>query len=318
MPKDPTIQTVLVLGAGPIIISQGCEFDYAGTQACKALKEEGCRVILINPNPATVMTDPTLADATYSEPLELVYIQKIIEQEKPDVLLPTMGGQTALNCTLRLAEHGILEQHGVRLIGATIDTIRKAEDRKQFKQILERLHLDHPRSKTINQYNWHVDFSYPRILRTSFSLGGSGSGIVHNDAEYQAFCTQHFAQNPDAEIHMEESLLGWKEFELEVMRDTAGNCIVVCAIENLDPMGVHTGDSMTVAPAQTLTDKEYQQMRNWAFMLMNEVGMTSGGCNVQFAVHRKTGRMVVIEMNPRVSRIVHYTRPRSYQLRSLT
>ena len=301
-PKVVAYRSVLVLGAGPIVIGQGCEFDYAGTQACKALKEEGCRVILINPNPATIMTDPALADGIYSEPLQWDYIEKVIAQEKPDALLPTMGGQTALNCTLELASRGILQKHGVQLIGVTIDTIRQAEDRGQFKQILERLQLDHAHSVTIRQHNMHVAFPYPRILRTSFSLGGSGSGIVHNEAEYEAFCTEHFTRNPDGEIHMEESLLGWKEFELEVMRDGSGNCIVVCAIENLDPMGVHTGDSITVAPAQTLTDKEYQRMRNWAFQLMAAVGMTSGGCNVQFAVHPHTGRMVVIEMNPRVSR----------------
>lgn len=307
MPKDCSIKSVLVIGAGPIVISQGCEFDYSGTQACKALKEEGCRVILINPNPATIMTDPQIADVTYIEPFTLSILEKIIEEERPDALLPTMGGQTALNWALKLEEAGILQKYSVRLLGLSIQTIEKAENRQQFKNLLQKCKLDQARSFLIKKdmvfpNKNHIDFCYPRIIRTSFTLGGDGSGIVYNEDELIKLCEGIFKETECDELLVEEALIGWKEFELEVMRDQKGNCIVVCTIENIDPLGVHTGDSITVAPAQTLTDKEYQKMRDWAFLILNEVEITSGGCNVQFGVHPETGRLIVIEINPRVSR----------------
>ena len=306
MPRDPTINKVLLIGSGPIVISQGCEFDYSGTQACKALKEEGCYVILINPNPATIMTDPDLADATYIEPICSSILAEIINKEKPDAILPTMGGQTALNAVLELSELGILQKYSVRIIGVNVETIRKAENREKFKKVLVAANLDFPHSVAINSLEdlkqINIPFGFPRIVRTSYTLGGSGSGIVNNDKELLNICKTAFKDNPNTLILVEEALIGWKEFELEVMVDGIGNYIVVCPIENLDPMGIHTGDSITVAPTQTLTDKEYQQMRNAAKILMQKIGMTSGGCNVQFASNPHTGRIVIIEVNPRVSR----------------
>lgn len=306
MPKDKSIEKVLLIGSGPIIISQGCEFDYSGTQACKALKEEGCKVILVNPNPATIMTDPDLADATYIEPLVPSLIEKIIEKEKPDALLPTMGGQTALNLTLELDEKGIINKHRIRLIGVTIETIKKAEDREQFRAIVRKIKLNSPKAISIKNLT-EMDqkknlFGYPKIIRTFYSLGGSGSGIAYNEEQLFELCTQAFKHRLGQKILVEESLLGWKEFELEVMIDAVGNFIVVCPIENLDPMGIHTGDSITIAPTQTLTDKEYQIMREAAKKLVREIDMTSGGCNIQFAINPSDGRIVVIEINPRVSR----------------
>lgn len=306
MPRDLTINKVLLIGSGPIVISQGCEFDYSGTQACKALKEEGCQVVLINPNPATIMTDPELADATYIEPICSSILEEIIKKEKPDAILPTMGGQTALNAVLELSELGILKKYSVRIIGVNLETIRKAENREEFKKVLVTANLDFPRSVTITSLEdlkqINFSFGFPRVVRTSYTLGGSGSGIVNNDKELLNICKTAFSDNPNTSILIEEALIGWKEFELEVMADAVGNYIVVCPIENLDPMGIHTGDSITVAPTQTLTDKEYQQMRNAAKILMQQIGMSSGGCNVQFASNPNTGRIVVIEINPRVSR----------------
>lgn len=306
MPRDLTINKVLLIGSGPIVISQGCEFDYSGTQACKALKEEGCQVVLINPNPATIMTDPELADATYIEPICASILEEIIKKEKPDAILPTMGGQTALNAVLELSELGILQKYSVRVIGVNVETIKKAENREEFKKVLVTANLDFPHSVTITSLEdlkqINFSFGFPRVVRTSYTLGGSGSGIVNNDKELSNICKTAFEANPNTSILIEEALLGWKEFELEVMADAVGNYIVVCPIENLDPMGIHTGDSITVAPTQTLTDKEYQQMRNAAKNLMQRIGMTSGGCNVQFASNPHTGRIVIIEINPRVSR----------------
>lgn len=305
MPKDLSIRKVLLIGSGPIVISQGCEFDYSGTQSCKALKEEGCEVILINPNPATIMTDPSLADSTYIEPLVPEIIEKIIIKERPDSILPTMGGQTALNCTLELETAGVLAKYNIKLIGVSIDTIKKTEDRKLFNDILKNLKLDHAASVIVKDLaevrSKAFNFAYPKLIRTSYSLGGTGSGLAYNEEELIKLCEQAFRYSP-SEILIEESLMGWKEFELEVMADAEGNFIVVCPIENFDPMGIHTGDSITIAPAQTLTDKEYQIMRNTACLLMREIGMTSGGCNIQFAVQPHTGRLAVIEINPRVSR----------------
>ncbi len=306
MPRDSTINKVLLISSGPIVISQGCEFDYSGTQACKALKEEGCQVVLINPNPATIMTDPELADATYIEPICASVLEKIIKKEKPDAILPTMGGQTALNAVLELSELGILQKYSVRIIGVNVETIKKAENREEFKKVLVTANLDSPHSVTINSLEdlkqINFSFGFPRVVRTSYTLGGSGSGLVNNDKELSDICKTAFEANPNTSILIEEALIGWKEFELEVMADAVGNYIVVCPIENLDPMGIHTGDSITVAPTQTLTDKEYQQMRNAAKSLMQKIGMTSGGCNVQFASNPHTGRIVIIEINPRVSR----------------
>ncbi len=313
MPKRTDIQSILIIGAGPIIIGQACEFDYSGAQACKALKAEGYRTVLVNSNPATIMTDPETADVTYIEPITWQAVEKIIEREKPDVLLPTMGGQTALNCALDLARHGVLEKHGVELIGANAQAIEKAEDRQKFKNAMSAIGLESAKSGVAHsmQEAWDVQrqiaeqtgsIGFPMVIRPSFTLGGSGGGIAYNAEEFETICRRGLEASPTNELLIEESLLGWKEYEMEVVRDRADNCIIVCSIENLDPMGVHTGDSITVAPAQTLTDKEYQIMRNASIAVLREIGVDTGGSNVQFAVNPDNGRMIVIEMNPRVSR----------------
>ncbi len=306
MPRRTDIHSVLIIGTGPIIIGQACEFDYSGTQACKALREEGLRVVLVNSNPATIMTDPEMADATYIEPITVPVLSKIIEAEKPDALLPTLGGQTGLNIAIQLAESGILERHGVRMIGADREAIRKAEDRKLFKQSMERIGLEVPRSGLAHSpaeaRATADEIGFPLIIRPSFTLGGTGGGVVPTAKSFEEMASRGLSASMISEILIEESIAGWKEFELEVMRDKADNVVVVCSIENLDPMGVHTGDSITVAPAQTLTDREYQRMRDAAIACIREIGVETGGSNIQFAVHPQTGRMVVIEMNPRVSR----------------
>ena len=306
MPKRTDLESVLILGAGPITIGQACEFDYSGAQACKALKDEGYRVILVNSNPATIMTDPAMADATYIEPVEWATVARIIEAERPDSLLPTMGGQTALNCALDLVREAVLSQFGVELIGASQDAIDKAEDRERFDQAMRRIGLATPRSAIAHSLEEAVQvqsrLGFPCIIRPSFTLGGSGGGIAYNQEEFLKICARGLDLSPTSELLIDESLLGWKEFEMEVVRDPKDNCIIVCSIENLDPMGVHTGDSITVAPAQTLTDKEYQLLRNASIQVLREIGVDTGGSNVQFAVHPGDGRMVVIEMNPRVSR----------------
>ncbi|SFL82588.1 carbamoyl-phosphate synthase large subunit [Marinobacter zhejiangensis] len=306
MPKRTDIQSILILGAGPIVIGQACEFDYSGAQACKALREEGYRVILVNSNPATIMTDPTMADATYIEPITWKTVAKIIEKEKPDALLPTMGGQTALNCALDLEKHGVLAEHGVEMIGANADTIDKAEDRNRFDKAMKAIGLECPRAEIAHTMEeaWQVaeNIGFPCIIRPSFTMGGSGGGIAYNRDEFEEICQRGLDLSPTNELLIDESLIGWKEYEMEVVRDKNDNCIIVCAIENFDAMGVHTGDSITVAPAQTLTDKEYQIMRNASLAVLREIGVETGGSNVQFGIHPDTGRMVVIEMNPRVSR----------------
>ena len=306
MPKRADIESVLILGAGPITIGQACEFDYSGAQACKALRDEGYRVILVNSNPATIMTDPAMADATYIEPVEWATVARIIEVERPDALLPTMGGQTALNCALDLVREGVLAEHGVELIGATQDAIDKAEDRERFDQAMRRIGLATPRSAIAHSIEEAVQvqsqLGFPCIIRPSFTLGGSGGGVAYNQEEFETICLRGLDLSPTTELLIDESLLGWKEFEMEVVRDAKDNCIIVCSIENLDPMGIHTGDSITVAPAQTLTDKEYQLLRNASIQVLREIGVDTGGSNVQFAIDPDSGRMVVIEMNPRVSR----------------
>ena len=306
MPKRTDIQSILILGAGPIIIGQACEFDYSGAQACKALREEGFRVILVNSNPATIMTDPAMADATYIEPVEWRTVEHIIAQERPDALLPTMGGQTALNCALDLAKHGVLEKYGVEMIGANADAIDKAEDRERFDKAMKAIGLDTPNSGIAHSMEEAVQvadrFGFPCIIRPSFTMGGSGGGIAYNREEFEEICRRGLDLSPTNELLIDESLIGWKEFEMEVVRDRKDNCIIICAIENLDPMGIHTGDSITVAPAQTLTDKEYQIMRNASIKVLREIGVETGGSNVQFAVNPEDGRLIVIEMNPRVSR----------------
>src|SRR5512137_1150417 len=306
MPKRTDIYSILVIGAGPIVIGQAAEFDYSGTQAIKALKEEGYRVILVNSNPATIMTDPDLADATYIEPITPETVAKIIERERPDALLPTMGGQTALNCALSLRKMGVLEKFNVKMIGATADAIDKAEDRELFREAMTRIGLPTPRShqikKLIQALEALDDIGLPAIIRPSFTLGGTGGGIAYNKTEFIEIVERGIDASPTHEVLIEESVLGWKEFEMEVVRDKKDNCIIICSIENLDAMGVHTGDSITVAPAQTLTDKEYQIMRDLARRVMSAVGVETGGANVQFAVNPHTGRALVIEMNPRVSR----------------
>jgi carbamoyl-phosphate synthase large subunit len=306
MPKRTDISSILIIGAGPIVIGQACEFDYSGTQAVKALKAEGYRVILVNSNPATIMTDPDLADATYIEPITPELVTKIIEKERPDALLPTMGGQTALNCALSLRKMGTLEKFGVEMIGATADAIDKAEDRERFREAMTRIGLETPRShqiKTLIQALEALeDIGLPAIIRPSFTLGGTGGGIAYNKAEFIEIVERGIDASPTNEVLIEESVLGWKEYEMEVVRDKADNCIIICSIENIDPMGVHTGDSITVAPALTLTDKEYQVMRDASFRVLREIGVETGGSNVQFAVNPDDGRLVVIEMNPRVSR----------------
>lgn len=306
MPKRQDIKSILIIGAGPIIIGQACEFDYSGTQACRALREEGYRVILVNSNPATIMTDPDLADVTYIEPIHWKMIEKIIAKEHPDALLPTMGGQTALNCTLDLVREGVLEKYHVELIGASREAIDKAEDRELFRNAMKKIGLQTPRSRLAHSMEdaWEIleDIGFPAIIRPSFTMGGSGSGIAYNRDEFLEICTRGLEQSPTHELLIDESIIGWKEYELEVVRDKKDNCIIVCTIENLDPMGIHTGDSITVAPAQTLTDKEYQYLRNAAIAVLREIGVETGGANVQFAVNPKDGRVMVIEMNPRVSR----------------
>jgi len=306
MPKRTDLKSILVIGAGPIIIGQACEFDYSGVQACKALKKEGFRVILVNSNPATIMTDPSIADATYIEPINWKVVAAIIEKEKPDALLPTMGGQTALNTALTLASKGVLEEFGVELIGAKKEAIDKAEDRELFDKTMKSIGLETPRSGIAHNMKDALevleDIGFPCIIRPSFTLGGSGGGIAYNIKEFKTICEKGLDLSPTNELLIDESLIGWKEFELEVVRDSADNCIIICSIENLDPMGVHTGDSITVAPAQTLTDKEYQILRDQSFKILREIGVDTGGSNVQFAVNPEDGRVVVIEMNPRVSR----------------
>ncbi|MDA0670060.1 MAG: carbamoyl-phosphate synthase large subunit [Proteobacteria bacterium] len=306
MPKRSDIKSILIIGAGPIVIGQACEFDYSGAQACKALREEGYRVILVNSNPATIMTDPNMADATYIEPIQWEIVEKIIAKETPDALLPTMGGQTALNCALDLDRHGVLEKYNVELIGASKQAIDKAEDRQLFKEAMSRIGLASARSAIAHSLEEaqqvQASIGYPAIIRPSFTMGGSGGGIAYNQEEFVEICERGLDASPTNELLIEESLLGWKEFEMEVVRDRNDNCIIICSIENLDPMGVHTGDSITVAPAQTLTDKEYQIMRSASIAVLREIGVDTGGSNVQFAIHPEDGRMVVIEMNPRVSR----------------
>jgi carbamoyl-phosphate synthase large subunit len=306
MPKRTDIQSILILGAGPIIIGQACEFDYSGAQACKALREEGFRVILVNSNPATIMTDPVMADATYIEPVEWKSVAKIIEKEKPDALLPTMGGQTALNCALDLDRHGVLEQFNVEMIGASKEAIDKAEDRDLFDKAMKRIGLETPRSAIAHSMEEALQvqsqLGFPAIIRPSFTMGGSGGGIAYNQEEFVEICERGLDMSPTSELLIDESLIGWKEYEMEVVRDKNDNCIIVCSIENFDPMGVHTGDSITVAPAQTLTDKEYQIMRNSSLAVLREIGVETGGSNVQFGQCPETGRFVIIEMNPRVSR----------------
>ncbi|MFT5927263.1 MAG: carbamoyl-phosphate synthase large subunit, partial [Candidatus Azotimanducaceae bacterium] len=306
MPKRVDIQSILIIGAGPIIIGQACEFDYSGAQACKALKEEGYKVILVNSNPATIMTDPAMADSTYIEPVTWQALEKIIAIEKPDAILATMGGQTALNCALDLAKHGVLEKYGVELIGATKDAIDKAEDRQLFDNCMKEIGLATPKSAFAHSLEEarqvQAMLGYPCVIRPSFTMGGSGGGIAYNHEDFVEICTRGLDLSPTNELLIDESLVGWKEYEMEVVRDKNDNCIIVCSIENLDPMGIHTGDSITVAPAQTLTDKEYQIMRNASIAVLRVIGVETGGSNVQFAVEPETGKLVVIEMNPRVSR----------------
>jgi carbamoyl-phosphate synthase large subunit len=306
MPKRTDIKSILIIGAGPIVIGQACEFDYSGAQACKALGEEGYRVILVNSNPATIMTDPEMADAIYIEPVEWRTVARIIERERPDAILPTMGGQTALNCALDLAKHGVLEKYGVELIGATEDAIDMAEDRERFREAMSEIGLESPVAYMVNTWEEAQEvqpkIGFPVIIRPSFTMGGSGGGIAYNREEYEEIVKRGLDLSPTNEVQVEESVLGWKEFEMEVVRDKADNCIIICSIENLDPMGIHTGDSITVAPAQTLTDKEYQIMRNASIAVLRKIGVDTGGSNVQFAVNPEDGRLVVIEMNPRVSR----------------
>src|SRR5437868_3941938 len=311
MPRRNDINSILIIGAGPIVIGQACEFDYSGTQACKALKADGYRIVLVNSNPATIMTDPDLADATYIEPITPEIVAKIIEKERNVIpggfaLLPTMGGQTALNCALSLRKQGTLEKFGVQMIGATADAIDKAEDRERFRDAMTKIGLATPRShqiKTLIQALEALeDIGLPAIIRPSFTLGGTGGGIAYNKAEFIDIVERGIDASPTSEVLIEESVLGWKEFEMEVVRDKRDNCIIICSIENLDPMGVHTGDSITIAPALTLTDKEYQIMRDASIAVLREIGVETGGSNVQFAVNPADGRLVIIEMNPRVSR----------------
>ncbi len=313
MPKRTDLKSILIIGAGPIVIGQACEFDYSGAQACKALREEGYRVILVNSNPATIMTDPNMADATYIEPITWQVVEKIIAKERPDAVLPTMGGQTALNCALELHKHGVLAKYGVEMIGANEQAIEKAEDRLKFKDAMTKIGLGSARSGIAHSLEeaWGVQKSiqvdiggsgFPMVIRPSFTLGGTGGGIAYNPDEFEEICKRGLDLSPTKELLIEESLIGWKEYEMEVVRDKADNCIIVCSIENLDPMGIHTGDSITVAPSQTLTDKEYQLLRNASIAILREIGVDTGGSNVQFSINPKDGRMVVIEMNPRVSR----------------
>ncbi len=307
MPRRNDIHSILLIGSGPIIIGQACEFDYSGAQACKALREEGYRVILINSNPATIMTDPEFAEATYIEPITPEVVEKIILRERPDALLPTLGGQTALNCAMSLHREGVLQRHGVQLLGANAAAIEKGENRELFKKAMLRIGLDVARSGTAHSLDEAREIAmqigaFPLIIRPAFTLGGTGGGIAYNREEFDQIASRGLDLSPVSEILVEESLVGWKEFEMEVMRDRNDNCVIICSIENLDPMGVHTGDSITVAPIQTLTDREYQRMRDASIAVIREIGVETGGSNIQFAVCPKTGRMIVIEMNPRVSR----------------
>src|SRR6516164_965564 len=307
MPRNNELKKILLIGSGPIVIGQGCEFDYSGVQACKALREEGYEVVLVNSKPATIMTDPEFADRTYIEPITPEVIEAIMEREKPDAILPTLGGQTALNAAMELNRNGALARHAVKLIGASAQAIAKGEDRQLFKEAMLRIGLEVPRSgiaRSLADLDRIVSEigTFPLIIRPAFTLGGTGGGIAYNREELDEIASSGLDLSPVREVLIEESLVGWKEFEMEVMRDRMDNCVVVCSIENLDPMGVHTGDSITVAPVQTLTDKEYQMMRDAAFAVIREIGVETGGSNIQFGVHPMTGRMVVIEMNPRVSR----------------
>ncbi|MDZ4713264.1 MAG: carbamoyl-phosphate synthase large subunit [bacterium] len=306
MPKRTDLKTILIIGSGPIVIGQACEFDYSGTQAVKALKEEGYRVVLINSNPATIMTDPEIADATYIEPITSYYIEKIIQKEKPEAILPTMGGQTALNAAMDLHEKGILKKYNVELIGAKVDAIRKAESRELFHDAMIKIGLEVAKGKFAKNYSEAKGFAeesgFPIIIRPSFTLGGTGGGIAYNFEEFETIVNRGLDASPTREVLVEESLIGWKEFELEVMRDVNDNFVVICSIENFDPMGVHTGDSITVAPSQTLSDRQYQLLRDASKKIISEIGVETGGSNIQFAVNPDTGRIIVIEMNPRVSR----------------
>ncbi|HFC91764.1 MAG TPA: carbamoyl-phosphate synthase large subunit, partial [Leucothrix mucor] len=306
MPKRTDIESILIIGAGPIVIGQACEFDYSGAQACKALREEGYRVILVNSNPATIMTDPNMADAIYIEPIQWQTVANIIEKERPDVLLPTMGGQTALNCALDLDREGVLAKFDVEMIGAQKEAIDMAEDREKFRVAMEEIGLPSAKSAVAHSMEearqLQSSLGFPTIIRPSFTMGGSGGGIAYNKEEFEEIVARGLDFSPTTEVLLEESLLGWKEYEMEVVRDKADNCIIICSIENLDPMGIHTGDSITVAPAQTLTDKEYQILRDASLAVLRKIGVDTGGSNVQFSVNPEDGRLVIIEMNPRVSR----------------
>ncbi|MDQ6960695.1 MAG: carbamoyl-phosphate synthase large subunit, partial [Mariprofundaceae bacterium] len=306
MPKRTDIKSILIIGAGPIVIGQACEFDYSGAQACKALREEGYRVILVNSNPATIMTDPETADAIYIEPIEWRTVSQIIANERPDALLPTMGGQTALNCALDLVREGVLEKYEVEMIGASRAAIDMAEDREQFREAMLEIGMEVPAAVIAHSMEealqHQVSIGFPTIIRPSFTMGGSGGGIAYNREEFEDIVSRGLELSPTTEVLLEESVLGWKEFEMEVVRDTRDNCIIICCIENIDPMGIHTGDSITVAPAQTLTDKEYQRLRNASIAILRKIGVDTGGSNVQFAINPDNGRIVIIEMNPRVSR----------------
>ncbi|NQT28998.1 MAG: carbamoyl-phosphate synthase large subunit [Candidatus Saganbacteria bacterium] len=306
MPRRNDIKSILIIGSGPIVIGQACEFDYSGVQACKALKADGYKIILINSNPATIMTDPELADRTYIEPIDPDFIEKVIEKEKPDAVLPTLGGQTALNCAVSLWERGVFQKHKVKMIGANAEVIKKAENRKLFKEAMKKVGLDLPKSGEAHNYKEALAvverIGFPIIIRPGFTLGGSGGGVAYNLDEFKKIANHGLEVSPISEILIEESVIGWKEYEMEVMRDLNDNVVIICSIENFDPMGVHTGDSITVAPAQTLTDKEYQRMRDASIAVIREIGVETGGSNIQFAINPEDGRMVVIEMNPRVSR----------------
>lgn len=305
--KRTDLKKIMILGAGPIVIGQACEFDYSGTQACKALKDDGYEVVLINSNPATIMTDPDFADRTYITPMTPELVEQVLEKERPDALLPTMGGQTALNLAVALAESGALEKYGVELIGAKLEAIKKAEDRELFKQAMKNIGIKTPPSGVANTLEECIEIAkeigeFPLIIRPAFTLGGTGGGIAYNKEEFETICKAGLAASTNSQVLVEKSLLGWKEYELEVMRDLADNVVIICSIENIDPMGVHTGDSITVAPAQTLTDKEYQRLRDYSIAIIREIGVECGGSNVQFAVNPQDGEVMVIEMNPRVSR----------------
>jgi len=306
MPRRDDIHSILILGSGPIVIGQAAEFDYSGTQACKALREEGYEVVLVNSNPATIMTDPDMATRTYIEPVTAEVVERVIERERPDALLPTMGGQTALNVALDLHEAGVLEKYGVKMLAASPEVIRKAEDRELFRAAMLKIGLDLPNSRTVGTFaealEAREEIGLPCVIRPSFTMGGTGGGIAWNVDEFDEICRRGLDLSPTHEVLIEQSVAGWKEFELEVMRDRADNVVIICSIENIDPMGVHTGDSITVAPAQTLTDREYQSMRDAAIRVIREIGVETGGSNIQFAVDPETGRLVVIEMNPRVLR----------------